>query len=429
MYNTVISVVVSLCLIFLLYSLLATIIQEGISTLFHRRANTLYKGIKSMLSNTQPDKGLVVNLLKYLVIGVSEAFWNLLQRLFTGKKEDTLYNRFFNHPVIKNYGQNVFFKKPSYLTADNFSTILIDTLKGLDPQTPATAITLAQLSELISQSKIIDADTKTILLNHVQQAAGDMNVFKQRLEKWFNDSMDRVSGWYKRNTHFTLLLIGMVLAISLNVDSIQITNLLSDNKAAREQMAQMGAAAAANSHYSGADSALAKEVMDSIKGQLGVVNNLIGLGWSDYGRSSTKFREAQLKNQEGTVYKAYVKEATKADSLFHNIVRQVQMDTSLTKVAQNMDSLTLHKNEITARLQFGLLYQQHCLATRLKLSYITYNTGGKKLLGFLFTALAISLGAPFWFDLLNKIVSIRTSVKTVNSSGSTTTNNQSDTNS
>jgi hypothetical protein len=30
-----------------------------------------------------------------------------------------------------------------------------------------------------------------------------------------------------------------------------------------------------------------------------------------------------------------------------------------------------------------------------------------KLIGLLLTALAISLGAPFWFDLLNKVISIR----------------------
>jgi hypothetical protein len=33
------------------------------------------------------------------------------------------------------------------------------------------------------------------------------------------------------------------------------------------------------------------------------------------------------------------------------------------------------------------------------------------LLGWLLTALAISLGAPFWFDLLNKFIVIRSAVK------------------
>jgi hypothetical protein len=32
---------------------------------------------------------------------------------------------------------------------------------------------------------------------------------------------------------------------------------------------------------------------------------------------------------------------------------------------------------------------------------------GSKLLGLLITALAVSLGAPFWFDLLNKVMNIR----------------------
>lgn len=33
------------------------------------------------------------------------------------------------------------------------------------------------------------------------------------------------------------------------------------------------------------------------------------------------------------------------------------------------------------------------------------------LLGYLITALAIMLGAPFWFDMLNKIMMIRSSLK------------------
>lgn len=34
-----------------------------------------------------------------------------------------------------------------------------------------------------------------------------------------------------------------------------------------------------------------------------------------------------------------------------------------------------------------------------------------KILGWLLTAVAVSLGAPFWFDLLNKFISVRGSTK------------------
>ena len=36
----------------------------------------------------------------------------------------------------------------------------------------------------------------------------------------------------------------------------------------------------------------------------------------------------------------------------------------------------------------------------------------KSLLGWVITALALSLGAPFWFDLLNKLMKLRGSVAT-----------------
>jgi hypothetical protein len=39
------------------------------------------------------------------------------------------------------------------------------------------------------------------------------------------------------------------------------------------------------------------------------------------------------------------------------------------------------------------------------------NSWTLKIIGWLLTALAVSLGAPFWFDLLNKFIVIRSAVK------------------
>jgi len=36
----------------------------------------------------------------------------------------------------------------------------------------------------------------------------------------------------------------------------------------------------------------------------------------------------------------------------------------------------------------------------------------KMIIGWLITALALSLGAPFWFDLLNKLMNLRSSLTT-----------------
>ena len=59
---------------------------------------------------------------------------------------------------------------------------------------------------------------------------------------------------------------------------------------------------------------------------------------------------------------------------------------------------------------FTFKYIKHRLRYEFKMifSHACFNFGGKMLiLGFFVTALAISLGAPFWFDLLRKLVNIR----------------------
>lgn len=46
------------------------------------------------------------------------------------------------------------------------------------------------------------------------------------LESWFNDAMDRLSGAYKRKAQLTAFIIGLILALLLNVDSISVATSL-----------------------------------------------------------------------------------------------------------------------------------------------------------------------------------------------------------
>lgn len=52
---------------------------------------------------------------------------------------------------------------------------------------------------------------------------GDAAAVRSRLEQWFNESMDRVSGWYKRRTQALIVVIAACVAVGFNVDTIRIT--------------------------------------------------------------------------------------------------------------------------------------------------------------------------------------------------------------
>src|SRR5436190_9793246 len=130
MFNSpLLDVAIGLVFIFLLYSLLATSVNEAVATVFGLRARMLKTSItERMLANT-PNDNRWVSLLK----GIREFFLEIW-KMVAGKREKPeaekkIGDKFFDHPLIKNYGSSRIFPTPSYIPASNFSTVLIDLLK------------------------------------------------------------------------------------------------------------------------------------------------------------------------------------------------------------------------------------------------------------------------------------------------------------
>jgi hypothetical protein len=61
---------------------------------------------------------------------------------------------------------------------------------------------------------------------------------RKSVERWFDDSMDRVSGVFKRYSLMMALVIGFLVALVLNVDSINLTLYLWREPSVREVLAQ-----------------------------------------------------------------------------------------------------------------------------------------------------------------------------------------------
>jgi hypothetical protein len=53
-----------------------------------------------------------------------------------------------------------------------------------------------------------------------------LSTFQSNLEKWFNDTMARLSGSYKRRTQVSAFFIGLLIALLLNVDTVRISTQL-----------------------------------------------------------------------------------------------------------------------------------------------------------------------------------------------------------
>ncbi|MEP0913588.1 hypothetical protein NDI45_21985 [Leptolyngbya sp. GB1-A1] len=70
----------------------------------------------------------------------------------------------------------------------------------------------------------------------VRRAQDDLYQFKTEVEKWFDRSMERASGVYKRNAKGVGFLIGLTIALAANADTIHIAQRLASSTTLRQAL-------------------------------------------------------------------------------------------------------------------------------------------------------------------------------------------------
>src|SRR6187551_1406313 len=231
--NVALDVVIGVVFVYLLYSLYATIIMEIISSSFGLRARNLCYALKRMLMDEKEYKNSLVQKFSRLTTSFAQVFGKS-----TNLTNGSLYESFFSQPYIKYLSSGGLSNKPSYLSAESFSKGIIDSLRNEDPDISLLA-GIEQGIMNLPETEPGSSETKRHLQLLLDDANHDLVKFKILLEQWFNDTMDRATGWFKRSAQMFLLLIGFGLAIAFNVDTIFIIKRLSTDTDARSKLVEM----------------------------------------------------------------------------------------------------------------------------------------------------------------------------------------------
>jgi hypothetical protein len=258
-----------------LVSLVISAINELIAAMLKSRAKNLAQGIQALLQDP------------------SQAGW---------------VARLYQHPLIQSLSPPN--TKPSYIPSRTFALALLDLIA------PATTDGNRTLVDLKAGIVNLPEPLQRTLTNLLDEAQHDVERLKTQIEIWFNNGMDRASGWYKRKTQWIQFFLGLSLVILLNIDSVHIGRaLFAVNSPLRASLVESAKSFAAEP--GGANRPI-KDVVDAIS------TASLPIGW--------------------------------------------------TEVPKRDQWLTIA-------------------------------------LGWLITAFAVSMGAPFWFDLLNKFINVRASGK------------------
>lgn len=316
--STTLEVAIGMVFVYLLLSLLCSAFGEYIEAKVNNRAKYLQQGINLLLNET---KGGGVDLAK----------------------------RLYEHGLVRPLYRDAN-KLPSYIPSRTFALALWNMATSASGQenggqsgTLSAAGLTADLKKIreVVATQVPNTELRTALLTLIDEANGDIVRAQKNIEEWYDGMMDRVSGWYKRRTTVVMLVLGCVLAASVNADSINLAKALARDGALRssvvaaaEQRLAKPAAPAADAQDAAARDKVATENLQQVRAEVDALG--LPIGWIVATDANTGDPRRTPTNAEGWML---------------------------------------------------------------------------KLLGIILTGLAISQGSPFWFDLLNKFMVVRSTVK------------------
>ncbi|HMF64715.1 MAG TPA: hypothetical protein VK608_11560 [Edaphobacter sp.] len=316
MSTTIVGFAISMIFLFLMLSAACSAIQEIVANIMRWRAKTLEKGIAGLF--------------------LSEEF------------KEALYKTPLLEGLCSPNALGTLSRKPSYIPSATLAMAILHLAQEKKMDLTGAACALPTGDAL--------ARTET-LLRSILRDSKTFEEQKGKLEDWYNDSMSRVSGWYKRKSHMTLWIIGVLLCLAFNADSIAIANAFWNDPTLRAATTEAAMEYVKNAPKDGAAPSEV-ETRDSFTKLNEVRRQLttIPLGWC---------RVSSTTDPMGTCWP--------------NLAGAKRV---MTPVAVPVGDPRRVVGDVSEWWFW-------------------------KLLGISLTALAISQGAPFWFDLLQKVANLR----------------------
>ena len=283
---------------------------------------------------------LLLSIIASHVLEIAAAFTakraTLLEKAILRMVGDPgLYQKFASHPLIEtiSYSPAKLFglslaraakPRPTYIASPLFTRVLLVSVAEMHnlPSTDVTAIVASLPADSALRQKL-----SAIILGIERDSAACVSA----VEQWYDGTMDRVNGVYKRHTQTWLIALGMVLAVVFNANLFLITQRLWTSKDAR-------------------DAVTATAQMYSCKG--------------DQPCTLPSYDQARADIQQSL--------------------------SAELPLGYDLDSVKNYWKNPAAEGWISMLWLW------------AFNFAG-----WLLMAIAVSLGAPFWFDLLNKLVNLR----------------------
>jgi hypothetical protein len=309
---------IGLAVMFFVLATAASVVTESISRMFRKRAKDLKRCVLEMLTKPAPDDRETRRAAQTTRLAEAKPFFDMFKATSIWQAAEAASGRTL---LLRRKVGN------SYLSARSFADAVHEALTApTDPTDSAKETTVADLKAML---ETVPSLKKRLTVLTTEAKRGMLEV-KAGLETWFDETMGRAEGAYKRWAAVVLFLVGLFLAVAGNASTTDVARDLWQNSATRNAVAE----AATNVGDEPGD---IQSVADATE-QLSALH--LPVGWDVAGTDDAK--------PDNPV------------DFFADSTAEVVIVT---------------------------------------------------ILGWLLTALLVMLGGPFWFDLLTRLVALRSSGK------------------
>jgi len=256
------------------------------------------------------------------------------------------------------------------LSESNFAPVLREAMSDIDSKIATLGLANDDILSMLAGIAEIDNDYLRQALETILVTSTTIKEAEERIGSWFNSQMDRASKAFTNTMRIYSLVIGLLIAVLLNVDSLFIARVLWDDPALRETIAstaQTADIASLEQVVADAEAEAATEetsledierVLNAIEETSQQISQLrLPIGW---GFQNLNQLNAQSEEGDGEDDEAALEEAV---------------------TIANSRNLWLYLNPGTENWFFRLM---------------------TKLIGLGATMIAVAQGAPFWFGLLRR---------------------------
>lgn len=207
---------------------ISTIVQVAIGIMF------IWVALAMITSQTQEWIASILRTRSKMLEGaITNLFYN----------NEELKQKFYEHPLIHGLHTSNGTRKPAGIPEDKFALVLFDMVMAEGKQTNKNKSTFSQLKVGIEAMKKLGGDKKkialsleTLLIGIDEKSEGAIAESRKRVEGWFNNSMERLSGSFRRNAQITGLIVGIMISAMINADTIAIANTLWKDPLIRESL-------------------------------------------------------------------------------------------------------------------------------------------------------------------------------------------------